>query len=223
MRRTASQLSARHVGHLLAAALLFFSVGLARFEPAGEGTPFISNVRAADYLAISYGDVPDGFVPASLRPEPRASLPTPLPSPVPIDTDATPLPAPTERPVSVYVTPPTTLAWPVAGVISQYYSVAHLALDIAAAYGSPVAAAQAGTVIYAGWKNNGGGYVVDIDHGNGMLTSYNHLSAIYVNAGQYVAQGTTIAAVGMSGNATGPHLHFAVSVGGTWVNPLIYL
>jgi murein DD-endopeptidase MepM/ murein hydrolase activator NlpD len=168
----------------------------------------------------------------------RSVLPTssgPLPAPVPVDPDATPLPAPngvgsTAGSVGVSTTTrapapaPSALVWPVpAGSISQYYHAGHLALDIAASYGSQVSAAQAGLVTWAGWKNNGGGYVISIDHGNGMITVYNHLGSIGVVPGQYVVAGQYIGGVGCTGMCTGPHVHFEVIVNGVIDNPLRYL
>ena len=121
--------------------------------------------------------------------------------------------------------------FPVVGgdnYISQYYHYGHYALDIAADYGSTVRAAGAGTVIFAGWKSNGGGYQVWIAHGSGLYTTYNHMSAISVGRGQHVGRGQSVGRVGQSGNATGPHLHFEVWRGPVWdggqrVNPLGYL
>ena len=84
-------------------------------------------------------------------------------------------------------------------------------------------AADAGVVTWAGWRNNGGGYVVAIDHGNGMRTVYNHLGSIWVSPGQAVSRGQGIAGVGCTGLCTGPHVHFEVVVGGVSVNPLRYL
>ena len=89
-------------------------------------------------------------------------------------------------------------------------------------------AAASGTVIFAGWKNNGGGYQVWIAHGSNLYTTYNHMSAITVGRGQSVSRGQQVGRVGMTGNATGPHLHFEVWRGPVWdggvrVNPLIYL
>jgi murein DD-endopeptidase MepM/ murein hydrolase activator NlpD len=121
------------------------------------------------------------------------------------------------------------MAWPVdGGYISQYYHYGHWALDIAADYGTRVKAAAAGTVIFAGWKNNGGGWQVWISHGSNLYTTYNHMSAISVGRGQHVGRGQQVGRVGQSGNATGPHLHFEVWRGPIWnggqrVNPLIYL
>ena len=82
--------------------------------------------------------------------------------------------------------------WPVVGggnYISQYFHYGHYAIDIAADYGSTVRAAAAGTVTFAGWKNNGGGYQVWISHGSNLYTTYNHMSAITVGAGQHVSRG----------------------------------
>jgi murein DD-endopeptidase MepM/ murein hydrolase activator NlpD len=121
-------------------------------------------------------------------------------------------------------------AWPVVGgnnYISQYFHYGHYAIDIAATYGSKVVAAAKGKVIFAGWKNNGGGYQVWISHGSGLFTTYNHMSAVSVSAGQSVARGQQVGRIGQTGHATGPHLHFEVWKGPVWnggtrVNPLRY-
>jgi LysM repeat protein len=120
--------------------------------------------------------------------------------------------------------------WPVVGggnYISQYFHYGHYAIDIAGDYGSTVRAAAAGTVTFAGWKSNGGGYQVWIAHGSGLFTTYNHLSAITVGVGQRVGRGDQVGRIGQSGNATGPHLHFEVWRGPVWdtgqrVNPMAY-
>jgi murein DD-endopeptidase MepM/ murein hydrolase activator NlpD len=158
----------------------------------------------------------------------------PLATPVPIDPDATPLAAPStgvgstnqSAGTTTRVAAPTTaaLVWPVVGgTISQYFHAGHLALDIAAPYGNTVVAAQSGTVTSAGWRNNGGGNVISIDHGNGMITVYNHLGSIWVSPGQYVSAGQGIGGVGCTGICTGPHVHFEVIVNGVIDNPLRYL
>ncbi len=166
------------------------------------------------------------------------STPAPLPQPLAIDPDATPLPGPQDNATAVGGTAlgagttsrvpapapaSTSLVWPVpAGSISQYYHAGHLALDIAASYGSTVVAAQGGTVAWAGWRNNGGGNVISIDHGNGITTVYNHLGSIWVSPGQYVGAGQGIGGVGCTGLCTGPHVHFEVIVNGIIDNPLRY-
>ena len=164
----------------------------------------------------------------------RAEAPAddPLATPVPIDPNATPLPAPasvggtTTGASTRTAAPPAAtgaLVWPVpVGSISQYYHSGHLALDIAAPYGSTIVAAQGGTVTWAGWRNNGGGYVISINHGNGMSTVYNHLGSIWVSPGQYVGAGQGIGGVGCTGLCTGPHVHFEVIVNGIIDNPLRY-
>lgn len=106
---------------------------------------------------------------------------------------------------------------PIAGA-----STNHKGIDFAAATGTPIYAAAAGTVISAGYAGNAGNLLV-ISHGNGLLTYYMHCNAIYVSAGQKVSRGQNVAAVGTTGNSTGPHLHFQVMLNGTPVNPANYL
>jgi murein DD-endopeptidase MepM/ murein hydrolase activator NlpD len=119
--------------------------------------------------------------------------------------------------------------WPApGGHISQYYHYGHWAIDIADDYGSAVLAARSGVVTFAGWKNNGGGWQVWISHGNGLYTTYNHMSSITVGGGQSVGGGQQVGRIGQSGHATGPHLHFEVWIGAIWsggtrVNPLNYV
>ena len=158
----------------------------------------------------------------------------PLPTPVAIDPNATPLAAPTGvgavvsavSPTSRGVAPPPAagrLLWPVpGGSISQYFHAGHLAVDIAGPYGSQIVAAQSGVVTSAGWRNNGGGNVITIDHGNGLQTVYNHLGSIWVSSGTYVAAGQGIGGVGCTGMCTGPHVHFEVIVNGIIDNPMRY-
>jgi len=118
------------------------------------------------------------------------------------------------------------LIWPVnAPVTSPFgwrWGRLHEGIDLGAAYGTPIAAAAAGTVIYAGWMEGYGNLTV-IDHGGGLATAYGHQSRIAVNVGQTVAQGAIIGYVGSTGHSTGPHLHFEVRVNGRAVDPLGYL
>lgn len=235
--RAARQLSDRHLHHLIVAALFLFCAS----STENGSTPFISDAR---------GGEPDGpAIVASPTPTPEpyiiVPIPEPLPTPVPVDPNATPLPSRTPLPTPVPVDPNATplappppppppvpapqvassqaLSWPVTGTVSQSFSASHLSLDIAAPYGTAVLAAQAGTVTWAGWRDNGGGLVVEIDHGNGMVTVYNHLSAIWVVVGQGVSSGAGIGAIGCTGWCTGPHVHFTLMVNGWLSNPLIYL
>lgn len=121
-------------------------------------------------------------------------------------------------------------AWPVpGGYISQYFHWGHPAIDIAADYGNPVLSAAPGTVVFAGWRNNGGGWQVWVAHGSDVYTTYNHMSAITVGYGEHIGRGEQVGRIGMSGSATGPHCHFEVWRGFPWdggsyrVNPLDWL
>ncbi len=98
----------------------------------------------------------------------------------------------------------------------------HTGIDIGAASGTNILAANAGTVISAGY-NSGYGYMVMIDHGGGIVTLYAHSSKLLVSKGDVVARGQVIALVGSTGNSTGPHLHFEVRVNGEYKNPLDYV
>ncbi len=113
--------------------------------------------------------------------------------------------------------------WPVSGRITQKYWERHRGLDIAAAKGSPVYAADSGFVVYAGWSDVGYGYMVLIDHGNGFRTLYAHLSWFYVEKGQSVAKGQKIGLVGSTGRSTGSHLHFELIQNGVKRNPIGFL
>lgn len=108
------------------------------------------------------------------------------------------------------------------GVRSSSRSSAHTGLDIASSSGNGIRAIAPGTVTYAAYKGTYGNLVI-IDHGNGVQSYYAHCSAIYVSQGQSVGPGTTIAAVGSTGNSTGPHLHLEIRINGAPVNPQNYL
>lgn len=98
----------------------------------------------------------------------------------------------------------------------------HTGIDIAAAHGTNILAANAGKVISAGY-NSGYGYCVMIDHGGGIVTLYAHASKLLVKTGDVVARGKVIALVGSTGMSTGAHLHFEVRVNGVYKNPLEYV
>jgi murein DD-endopeptidase MepM/ murein hydrolase activator NlpD len=102
-------------------------------------------------------------------------------------------------------------------------SANHPGIDIDGSEGDPVYAADSGVVVYAGWNNWGYGNVVVINHGNGWQTLYAHLSAYYVSCGQGVFQGSTLGAIGSTGNATGSHLHYEMMYNGVKVNPHDYM
>jgi murein DD-endopeptidase MepM/ murein hydrolase activator NlpD len=109
---------------------------------------------------------------------------------------------------------------PVRGTITTRFSAAHPGIDIANRAGTPVRAIAGGTVTWAGWKTNGGGYVVVIRHPDGMISTYNHNRRVLVRRGQVVSAGQRVAEVGASGWATGPHLDLRIRMGGRLVNPL---
>lgn len=122
-----------------------------------------------------------------------------------------------------------SLIKPVSGIISSRFGVrssirssAHTGLDIATSTGTPIVAAASGTVTFSGWKGSYG-YLMVITHSNGVQTYYGHCSKLYYQAGATVSQGQTIAAVGSTGNSTGPHLHFEIRVNGIAYNPQNYL
>ncbi len=116
-----------------------------------------------------------------------------------------------------------TFNWPTNGYISQGYWSYHHGIDIANSIGTQISAADGGYVKYAGWSNVGYGYMVEVDHGNGFVTLYAHMSYFYVDVGQYVSKGQALGLMGSTGNSTGPHLHFEVRYGGGTQNPFSYL
>ncbi len=115
------------------------------------------------------------------------------------------------------------MIWPTVGHrITQYYSLKHTGLDIANKTGTPVYAAEDGTVILSGWST-GYGYNIVIDHGNGYKTRYAHSSNLEVSVGDKVTRGQEIMKMGSTGWSTGPHLHFEVIISGGKKNPLSYI
>ncbi|HEX8650207.1 MAG TPA: M23 family metallopeptidase [Pyrinomonadaceae bacterium] len=123
--------------------------------------------------------------------------------------------------------------WPVAGPLRGGYGVRsnpfggsslefHKGQDISAAWGTPVVGTANGTVVIAGWQR-GYGWVVYLDHGNGLSTRYGHLSRIDVAVGQTIKRGEQLGLVGSTGRSTGPHLHYEVRMNGQPINPIPYL
>ena len=122
-----------------------------------------------------------------------------------------------------------SLIRPISGTITSRFgarssirSSAHTGLDISAPTGTAIKAAASGTVSFAGWKGSYGNMLV-ISHGNGVQTYYAHCSQLYASVGQSVGQGETVAAVGSTGNSTGPHLHLEVRINGVAYNPQNYV
>lgn len=124
---------------------------------------------------------------------------------------------------------PVQFAWPVRGPITSPFGMRvdpvtgqyqlHSGIDIGADYGVPITASADGSVIYAGWYGGYGNAII-IDHGGGWSTLYAHCSAMYVSPNQPVRQGQVIGAVGATGWATGPHLHFEIRRNGVPLDPL---
>ena len=122
-----------------------------------------------------------------------------------------------------------SLIKPISGVITSRFGASssirrssHTGLDISAPSGTAIKAAAGGTVTFSGYKGSYGNMLV-ISHGNGVQTYYAHCSKLYVGTGTQVSQGQTIAAVGSTGNSTGPHLHLEVRVNGVAYNPQNYV
>jgi len=119
-----------------------------------------------------------------------------------------------------------SLAWPVHGVIFSPFGARardqHDGIDLAAPEGSPVVAADAGTVLFVGSKR-GYGNLILVGHDRDLVTVYAHNRENLVRIGQKIERGALIARVGKTGNATGPHLHFEVRVAARPLNPLTFL
>ena len=118
-------------------------------------------------------------------------------------------------------------AWPAQGRLTSPFGDGrgHTGIDIANKVGTGIYAAESGVVTFASYGGGYGNYI-DIDHGNGYLTRYAHLSSFGVSVGKRVSRGQLIAYMGNTGRSTGPHLHFEVRTGGRWGtphNPISYL
>ncbi len=157
----------------------------------------------------------------------RVTVEDPTPKQVAMGTKA----PPTDADYSIQDVEVGQMYWPVGGanggLISElpygyggYYG--HKGLDISASYGTPIYAADSGTVILSKWYGDYGNCVM-IEHDNGIVTLYGHASYLHVYAGQRVTQGQQIADVGSTGRSTGNHLHFEVRINGVCMNPINYL
>jgi murein DD-endopeptidase MepM/ murein hydrolase activator NlpD len=176
---------------------------------------------------------PDGALPYGARVELRVGSGALSAAGRPIDAGASVTFTVAPRPEAPAATTPRPAAsgwrWPLKGPITQYFGQTltqygvHQGLDIDGQTGDPVVAAHAGTVVVAGHYDSCGGLEVHIDHGGGVVSWYRHLSRVDVSVGRSVAAGTRIGLVGATGCATGSHLHFAIRIGTTFVDPLPYL
>ncbi|HEY6101199.1 MAG TPA: M23 family metallopeptidase [Anaeromyxobacter sp.] len=192
--------------------------------------------RAVDVPPTSGGESADTLGREALHPERRTSTSTPTSTST---STSTPTPTSTSTPTptstaTATATPTATaarggaiaLAWPLKGVLYGRYGVRagkrHDGIDIAAPEGTPVLAAAAGTVIYAG-EQAGYGAIVILKHEGGLVTLYAHNARLLVAEGARVGKGEAIARVGQTGRTTGPHLHFEVRDGTRPRNPLLFL
>ncbi|MGI8690499.1 MAG: peptidoglycan DD-metalloendopeptidase family protein [Thermomicrobiales bacterium] len=184
--------------------------------------------------AVSVPGIAPAPAPAQSRAPASAPAPAPQPAPQPaVQPAAAPQPAagfPGAYPAIYYPAQSYScsgrnpgLTWPESGTITSNFTSSHNGIDIATNAGTPLAAAQAGWIVFAGWTTDGLGNAVYIDHGNGFTTVYGHMQSIAVSVGQRVAKGQTIGAEGSTGNSTGPHVHFMVIDNGRSCNPFNYL
>lgn len=107
--------------------------------------------------------------------------------------------------------------------VTNLFAPWHPGVDMAADQGTPIYAAETGVVVFAGWHRDGYGELIIIDHGDGWTTYYAHLSTRFVGCGDQVSKGQYIAQMGMSGNATGIHLHFEIRENDVPQNPYLYV
>lgn len=119
-----------------------------------------------------------------------------------------------------------SLPWPTEGTFTSGYGARwgrkHNGVDIAATPGTPIYAPSMGVVTFSDTKSGYGNYVM-IDHGNGYVTTYAHMTSRSVKEGDTVAQGDLIGTVGSTGRVTGPHLHFEILINGKYVDPMAYI
>lgn len=213
------------------------------------GQTILVPARAAEMLSVNLTATPTTAPATSTAtrtvapPSPTATAASPATSPTATRTPASASPtttrtaAPASPTANRTGTPTSTPAptgqklpnapafdWPAQGPISQYFGEAgHGGLDIERPIGSPVRAAFDGTVTVAVKGSDARGWYIEIAHGNGWVTQYQHLGKLHVEAGASVKKGQLIGEVGMTGRSTGPHLHFEIHKDERRLNPLHYL
>lgn len=183
----------------------------------------IDKVATISWLAVTKGSVQRALDAITSAAKVKAAPPI----------DHVPTPALREQPPAPPVPPPSnvgdpaTWTWPGDGPITSYFGKRwgrmHEGVDIDAAHGGPARAGQRGTVIQAGWGMSGYGLVVHLDHGNGIVSSFSHLSKVTVAVGQAVAQGQEVGNIGATGSVTAAHLHYEIRIGGVPRNPVAWL
>lgn len=131
--------------------------------------------------------------------------------------EAATLSSPVKNPIRT--SPFGTRVSPITGQVDEF----HTGQDFGSACGDEVTAAAGGTVVFAGWHDGGGGNRVEIDHGNGLKTTYNHLESFHVSVGQHLKRGESLGHVGTTGASTGCHLHFETWLNGELADPVPWL
>ncbi|MCL7460099.1 peptidoglycan DD-metalloendopeptidase family protein [Micromonospora echinofusca] len=215
---------------IAAAALAGLGLGGAAFAATGNDEPPVPAAAAEPQARAQAADRADRSARETTAPATPSASPTPsatkaIPSakPRPKATTAKPKPKATTKPKPSWVIPMKGAA--ITSCYGPRWGTQHAGIDFALPAGTPVRAAFGGTVTKAGDVGDGYGISVFVDHGNGYLTHYAHLSTAKVGVGEKVAAGQTIGLEGSTGDSTGPHLHFEVHQGQMWnqIDPAPFL
>lgn len=200
--------------------------GLSHTVKSGDTLESVAKKYSAEQQAIldfPFNDVPDDF---SLKVGQLLIIPdgTPVQTASPVKPRIQPQYLAQGPASPAFVAPfGAQFIWPTNGIITQYFAWYHPGIDIANRAAPTLAGSDGGVVAYAGWDNTGYGNRVDIDHRNGYLTRYAHLSNIYVSLGDTITRGQLIGQMGSTGRSTGTHLHYEIHYKGVPVNPLAIL
>ena len=200
-------------------------IGSDELIAAAQLAPLEPQRAALDEGKVSFADIlrQHGLMPAIDCLVPFAHWITPVQLPKRFDTHFLLALAPPDQ---VGKVSGSGIMWPLRGRVTSGYGRRwgrlHAGIDIAAPKGTPIRAAKAGTVVFAG-QMSGYGNVVIIDHGGGLSTLYGHQSRLGSSRGQRVSQGQVIGYVGSTGHSTGNHCHFETRVNGVARNPRNYL
>lgn len=203
----------------LVTVLVAAAVALGLVPGHGNGGPANAGAFAMSASARAPDDHPTRGAPEHVVVVPPAPATDSISAPL---APAAEVPGP---PVAAASPAPATsgLIWPIHGSVAQEFGHnGHPGIDIDAPYGTPIHAAGNGVVIWAGWEDGYGNFVL-IDHGHGIVTGYGHQSRIAVSKGQTVNQGDVIGYEGSTGHSTGPHLHFEVRVNNVPHNPRLFV
>jgi murein DD-endopeptidase MepM/ murein hydrolase activator NlpD len=165
---------------------------------------------------------------ASIAPQPVKSAPvapqtvTPAPAPAPVQPEAK---APVQEPEETASLSASNFRWPARGRVIAGFGAngGNEGINIAVPEGTPVKAAEAGTVTYAGSEVKGYGNLILIRHDNGFVSAYAHNASLNVKRGEQVKRGQVIATSGQTGNVTSPQLHFELRKGASPVDPMKHL